>query len=417
MILKYTLATSSYFLYIYTRHKRLLGYKLVKYTRLLAFICLITTTNKIFAQQDLSREELKKKRAYYIERLKKAKALIESSDSDKKISITQLKTVNYQVTKTIELAQNLQSDNKALAKYISEAEETIEQHKGEIDGLKKDYAQMIYTYSKTRHHHQMLSYIFSSNGINQFISRLNFLRQYQAKRKSQTQYINRKVAELKIHRQQLKERLREQEEILAAIQQITASLQGLKDKKTALRNELKKRIKKSDIAIEKRKIDARSQQAFVAANRASKKAVASLLSESFSAAQKKLAWPVDDGIIISKFGKHPHPVIEGVEVDNLGIDIRTDKRNNVRSVFDGKVLIVTKIPGMNYMVIIQHGLYFTAYARLGKVHVKTGQKIKSGTKLGSIAVGEDGLSVLQFQIWKNKQRLDPENWLLANAAN
>jgi septal ring factor EnvC (AmiA/AmiB activator) len=100
-----------------------------------------------------------------------------------------------------------------------------------------------------------------------------------------------------------------------------------------------------------------------------------------------------------------------VEVDNLGVGIQTNKDENVRSVFDGKVKAVASVPGMNNVVIVQHGQYHTVYARLKTVNVKTGQEVKAKEVLGAVYTDKDGITELQFQVWKNDQKLDPQAWL------
>ena len=63
------------------------------------------------------------------------------------------------------------------------------------------------------------------------------------------------------------------------------------------------------------------------------------------------------------------------------------------------------------MVAVQHGDYITVYANLSRVNVKTNQKVKAKDPLGEVYTDKDGVSELQFQIWKNYDRLNPEAWL------
>ncbi|MNL53380.1 Murein DD-endopeptidase MepM [compost metagenome] len=99
-------------------------------------------------------------------------------------------------------------------------------------------------------------------------------------------------------------------------------------------------------------------------------------------------------------------------VDNLGIDIQTTAGEPVRSVYDGTVLDVTELPGMGSVVAIQHGNYMTIYAKMTGVAVRAGQKVKARENIGRVATDSDGTSELQFQVWKNTSRLNPENWLI-----
>jgi murein DD-endopeptidase MepM/ murein hydrolase activator NlpD len=68
---------------------------------------------------------------------------------------------------------------------------------------------------------------------------------------------------------------------------------------------------------------------------------------------------------------------------------------------------------MNSVVILQHGDYYTLYAKLKKVNVKKGQQISLGDQLGEVFTDVEGVSEVQFQVWKSSSKLDPAKWLLA----
>ena len=128
------------------------------------------------------------------------------------------------------------------------------------------------------------------------------------------------------------------------------------------------------------------------------------------ASQARLPWPVR-GFVSDHFGRKPHPVLKGVMVDNLGVDIQTGANEPVRAVYDGTVLDVTEMPGMGNVVAVQHGDYMTVYAKMKSVSVQSGQKVKVRDPIGTVATNSEGTSELQFQIWKSTTRLNPELWL------
>jgi septal ring factor EnvC (AmiA/AmiB activator) len=63
------------------------------------------------------------------------------------------------------------------------------------------------------------------------------------------------------------------------------------------------------------------------------------------------------------------------------------------------------------VVITQHGDYFTLYARLKDVYVQKGQNIKADESIGSVYTDPDQVSTLHFEIWRNNQKLNPQEWL------
>jgi septal ring factor EnvC (AmiA/AmiB activator) len=136
-----------------------------------------------------------------------------------------------------------------------------------------------------------------------------------------------------------------------------------------------------------------------------------LLSSSFAGNRGRLPWPVAHGFLAQHFGRHPHPVLRHVTVDNRGVDIQTNEGEAVRSVFAGRVLTVAQVPGMNTIVMIQHGEYFTVYAKLRSVNVHEGEQVDARQAIGTAATDADGTAQVQFQVWRNSANLNPESWL------
>ena len=132
------------------------------------------------------------------------------------------------------------------------------------------------------------------------------------------------------------------------------------------------------------------------------------LASSFSKNKNRLPWPVK-GFISEGFGKHKHS--DRVFIENNGVDIQAQPGAAVRCVFDGIVLNVTNIQGNGTMVIVQHGQYFTVYSNLSSVQVNQGQRIRSKETIGALGSNRDGNAEMNFQVWKNAQKMNPEGWL------
>ncbi len=149
-------------------------------------------------------------------------------------------------------------------------------------------------------------------------------------------------------------------------------------------------------------------------NRSAKLALtpeATRLSASFAGNRGRLPWPVSRGFVSERFGRHRHPVLKNVTVENHGVDIQTADGETARAVFAGRVLAVTPVPGMNTIVMIQHGEFFTVYAKLQNVRVRAGQQVDVREELGTVFTAPDGTTELQFQVWHNAKDLNPEIWL------
>ena len=137
-----------------------------------------------------------------------------------------------------------------------------------------------------------------------------------------------------------------------------------------------------------------------------------IVSDNFGSNVGKLPWPVQRGVIVSKFGKQPHPVISGVEIGNKGIDISTTTGSDARAVFDGEVRKVFSIPGTQNAVIIRHGEYLSVYTHIDNVYVSVGDKVKAKQAIGKIYTDNaENKTVLHLEIWKGSVTLNPANWL------
>lgn len=134
-------------------------------------------------------------------------------------------------------------------------------------------------------------------------------------------------------------------------------------------------------------------------------------SHAFSSLKGKLIWPAK-GKIVSQFGRQKHPNLNTV-TENLGIEIQASPGSNVFAVDDGLVQTITWQRGRGNIVIVSHDNgFYTVYTNLGHILVESQQSVKQGQPIGTVGdVGTLNGPVLHFQIWKNTQNLNPEEWL------
>jgi septal ring factor EnvC (AmiA/AmiB activator) len=139
-----------------------------------------------------------------------------------------------------------------------------------------------------------------------------------------------------------------------------------------------------------------------------------LASTVFEQNKGSLPWPVSSGAIGSKFGKHAHESISGIEVNNKGVDFITSANAEIHTVFSGTVTSVFNIQGAGMNVIITHGAYKTVYSGLQNVSVTVGGKVNAKDKIGTVADNGEGY-VLHFELGKVSEAgwvpQNPELWL------
>ena len=174
---------------------------------------------------------------------------------------------------------------------------------------------------------------------------------------------------------------------------------------------------RADLAAKKKEVDRLNKEiqkllkSTVAAQKKDKTQVDVALSSEFAKNKGKLPWPLKQGVITERFGVHNHPVYTNLKLpDNPGITFSTTRGADVYCVFDGEVRKIIVMPGYNQCILVQHGEYFTLYCKIGKVSVKSGQKVKTGDKLGTLEI-DGNTSSLHFQLWKGTDKQNPESWL------
>jgi septal ring factor EnvC (AmiA/AmiB activator) len=127
-----------------------------------------------------------------------------------------------------------------------------------------------------------------------------------------------------------------------------------------------------------------------------------------------LPWPVASGAVGSKFGRHAHESIAGIEVNNKGVDFITSANAEIFTVFNGTVTSVFNIQGAGMNVIVTHGAYKTVYSGLQNVYVSVGTKVNTKDKIGTVAHNGEGY-VLHFELGKVSEAgwvpQNPELWL------
>jgi murein DD-endopeptidase MepM/ murein hydrolase activator NlpD len=331
----------------------------------------------------------------------------------------------------------------------------------QVKQMKKEYGRMIYNAFRQRTSYDKLMYIFASADFHQAYKRLKMTQRYAEARKKQAFMILGKQEEIKSSVDELerdktnkalladaKEQERkeveadktEQQQRLQALKKEESKLRKQQDKQKADRDKLTARIQ-SVIAEEIRKenekkmAEEKKAAAALAAKESTSKKTTSSAATSVSAAATKsaaaapaaetakkttaialapetvlvnkdfeknkgaLPWPVSAGVITSHFGKHAHPSLAQVTVNNNGVDFTTDKNASALAVFSGKVTSIFNIPGAGQNVIVTHGSYKTVYSGLETVSVNIGDAVSAKQKLGTVMYdGED--YTLHFEVWK-----------------
>jgi len=382
-----------------------------------------------FTQKD--KGQLEREKLENIRKIKETEKIILETKTKKKATLGQLTALSRQIEARNNLISSIEKEVAYLDEDIAELEQIITSLEQDLINLKEEYARMIYSASKLNSHYDKLTFIFAAESFNQMVMRVKYFKQYAQARHHQVEQIGKVKSSLLSQKKSLAQKKAEKNDLIAVKTIETENLNHAKTEKNEIVKELsnkekellkdleasKKSIRKLDklIAdlvrkeIEKMKAKAALENKTGTSLRMTPEA--ELLSNNFAGNATKLPWPVTHGTISQKFGRQPHPILTNVEIDNLGINILTLKNEIVRSVFQGKVVTVAEVPGMNKVIMIQHGEFFTVYARLRSVTVEVGEEVTAKESIGEVYTDKNDVSELQFQIWKNSVKQDPEKWL------
>ena len=132
-----------------------------------------------------------------------------------------------------------------------------------------------------------------------------------------------------------------------------------------------------------------------------------MMNSGFEANRGRLPMPITGNYkVVSHFGQYNVAGLKGVTLDNKGINILGHDGCQARAVYDGEVSAVLSYGG-SMVLMLRHGAYISVYANLKSVNVSRGQKVSTRQVLGT--VGTD--NILQFQLRKERTKLNPEAWL------
>jgi septal ring factor EnvC (AmiA/AmiB activator) len=388
--------------------------------------CFLLTVFSLSVNAQKSRQELEKEKKENLKRIEEAEKILSETTSKKKASIGQLNALNYKIEVQENITSGITSEINLLDNQINEIGGIITSLEDDLTLMKEEYAKMLYAAQKSNQSLNALVYVFSSSSFYQMWMRLKYIQYYSKVRRNQAAQIEAVKKILSDQRNSVEDKRIEKSTLLQEQIARNNELHQLKRKQNSLVTELNKEEKQIKNEISDRKNAVKNLEKLIAdlikkeIEKSSKGSSSSNfaltpeakeLSNSFSGSKTKLLWPVSAGFISQKFGTHPHPVYKNIQVKNDGVEIQTNENEQVRSVFNGEVKAVAFVPSMNNVVMVQHGEYFTVYARLKEVFVKKGDKIDIKQALGTVYTNKDGTSELQFQIWKNSTKLNPETWL------
>lgn len=380
--------------------------------------------------QNRTQKQLEAKRQQYLREIKQMESLL-STDREKQKSIVDLvENINYKVSVRQNLIKVTNDQVNFLTRQINNNQAKISDLRGQLETLKKDYAQMVVRSYKNKSEQSRIMFLLSSDNFKQAYKRFQYMKQYRAYQADQADQIKLKTQELQDLNLELLARKEDKSKLVAQNREAKKQLQLEMSQQEEAMAALKKNMNKYAADIKKRRqeidrIDAEIDKLIKAAIAESNKKAGNTkstgkfvltpegkrIAASFAANKGNLDWPVEKGVIKSKFGRGRSLSDRSATVNNQGVIIATETKAKVKAVFEGEVRIQI-IKRANPVIIVKHGDYLTVYKNMGKIYVKTGEKIKAGQVIGEVFTNKrSGESYLGFGVYKNTKAQNPESWL------
>ena len=392
--------------------------------RLLLILAALFCALNLAAQNqslDALRDEIRRAE----EEIRATNELLAKTKKDKQVTQNQLKLIQTRIRNRKQIIANLEKQTQVINGDIGTKNDTVHAMQNELTQLRKEYADMVYAAYKNYKLNNFLVFLFASKDFNDATRRISYMRRYNRMRQQKAEQIKSvadslhvQIGELENRKAELTKvrdtRTQEVSSLGKDEKQYQSSLSEINTKSGKLSSEIRK--KQSQINKLQQRI-----QAIIAEearkNRATPKSAAqeeyiANLSGRFDQNKGLLPYPVRGGVIVDRYGVHPHATQKGLMVNNKGVNIASGSGAEVRAVFEGDITQIVFVQGLNNTVIIRHGNYLTTYSNLASVNVKTGDKVTLNQVIGRLSNSDDSDDcVLHFEIWKETENLNPEQWL------
>jgi septal ring factor EnvC (AmiA/AmiB activator) len=389
--------------------------------------------------------------------IKEIESIIKSTSEKKKQSLSQLQALQAKIKSRQKLIANINGLVSELDNDIKETENVITAESTKVDVMKEQYALML---RKTYHNLSIqneLLFLLSANSFNEAMTRYRYLKKAADFRRIQAKQIQEAIGQLQVKKtileenkdqkltllntekseqQNLLEEKKEQDQMITKLSDQEKLLRkrfAAKNKAIQAMNRKIQYIIEEEIRIARRKAEEAQRQAQAAGRKPatgttppattarprSDEPIAlapeeQALSNDFANNRTRLPWPVTRGLMIGSFGRQEHPTLKGVFIENNGVDIKTTDGSEARAVFGGTVVSIFSLPTTQTCIIVKHGEYFTVYSNIDQASVRMGDKITTKQPIGKLHTdSEEGLTKVHLEIWRGKEKLNPQLWLSA----
>ena len=415
--------------------------------RTLLTIAFLLMSLLTYGQTNPKVKEMTNQRVKIEQEIAESKRLLSSAKKDVDGQLAQLSSLTAQIKKQKQYVDRLNADVRAIDKELKSIEEQLVTLRAELDRRREHYAKALQLMANKNSFDNRLMFLLSADSFNQMVRRMRYLREYSEFQRKQGEYLmekqkelDNKQAELENTREEkqkllakrieeqkvLDKQMKEQQQLVVSLKKKQKDISNRIAKQQRERDKLNKEIERiieAEIAAQadaQRKKEKKEDTPQAGKETASampayrENAADRKLSGSFESNKGRLPMPITGPYLItSHYGINYVEGLKNVKFNNHGIDIQGKEGCQAKAVFDGTVSYVFQHMQNegSYIVMVRHGQYISAYFNLTNLKVKKGDKVKTNEPIGTVCVNATGNYVMQFQLRKDTQSLNPELWL------
>lgn len=385
--------------------------------------------------------------------IEQKKKILLSTEEDVNSRLRNLTIVESQIKDQKALVALLKDEVKALDKEVKQINGDIKLQEERVAQSRDEYAEALRRARKYGKANSKLHFLMSSEDFKTLLRRYRYTNEYMDAHgrlaeslQGQIAILEEKKSELEATKAMKDESLKEQETVSADLAKLGKEQRSILDKLKKQSSKVKAEINKKQQELNKlnKRIDAEIERV-LAEERAAKKRAEEAARRKKNAGKgtsagkdtpKKGSSYVDDAGVAEMTGSFvknkkmmPVPitgpylvvdeygtknVIEGkgnVQINNKGVVLEGSKGAQARCIFEGRVTAVVN-DGSYHFVLVRHGEYISVYCNIVNMRVSGGEKVKAGDIIGDIGIdAKSGTPRMQFQLRKEKQTLNPADWL------
>jgi septal ring factor EnvC (AmiA/AmiB activator) len=339
-----------------------------------------------------------------------------------------LDTYDRQAVLLRKLIGKLHDQELLLQRDIEITRESIGGLNGRLSYLKQHYAKYVAAIYRSGRTYD-LELLLSAKSLNQMLIRSEYLRQFSDQRKKDLSAISTRRNDLQRQNDLLHDQLAEQRKLIADKAEESGKLAAKMKKRKSMLTEIRRDKKNYQKEIARKTQAAKEIEQLISklmeADRKKRELAEKKAKEgnakapvrppvtrggAFGSRRGTLRWPVEQGRVVARFGTQQNPVLKTV-TKNTGIDIALPAGSPVASVAPGEVSTIWWLPSFGNLVIVTHSDgYRSVYAHMSEIFVNEGDAVSEGRTIGKSGEALSG-PMLHFEIWKDRDNQDPEQWL------